>query len=113
MPFHSKRSSHGDQIYERMNELGQSEEPLPADFFDKLSGEHEQLMEIIDSIEHDKRLIFSVNMTNNGAVPNLPADALIELPGAATARGIAALQTLDFPDTLAQLLAGNRSPSRS
>lgn len=96
---------YGDRIYDRMDELGQSTEPLPADFFDKLSGEHEQLMEIIDSIENDRRLIFSVNMPNNGAVPNLPRDAVIEMPGAATARGFAALQTLDFPDALAQLLA--------
>lgn len=96
---------YGDRIYERMDELGQSPGPLPADFFDKLGGEHEQLMDIIDSIENDKRLVFSVNLPNNGAVPNLPYDAVIELPGAATARGFAALQTLDFPDTLAQLLA--------
>jgi alpha-galactosidase len=97
--------AYGDRIYDQMDELGQSLDPLPEDFFDKLSGEHEQLMEIIDSIENDKRHIFSVNMQNRGAVPNLPQDAVIELPGAATARGIAALQILDFPDTFAQLLA--------
>ncbi|GAA3403410.1 alpha-glucosidase/alpha-galactosidase [Paenibacillus hodogayensis] len=97
--------AYGDRIYDRMDELGQSPDPLPDDFFDKLSGEHEQLMEIIDSIENDKRHLFSVNVQNRGAVPNLPRDAVIELPGAATARGIAALQILDYPDTLAQLLA--------
>ncbi|RXZ79348.1 hypothetical protein EBB07_23105 [Paenibacillaceae bacterium] len=97
--------AYGDRIYDRMDELGQSPDPLPADFFEKLSGEHEQLIEIIDSIENDQRRIYSVNMMNNGAVPNLPPDAVIELPGAATARGFSALQILDFPANLAQLLA--------
>lgn len=95
----------GDKIYNRMDEMARTEGPLPADFYDNVVGEHEQLTRMIESIEHDKRTVFSVNMTNNGAVPNLPKDALLELPAAATARGFCPLQMNDFPDTLAQLLA--------
>jgi alpha-galactosidase len=97
--------AYGDQIYDQVFELAQSHEPLPATFFDKFVGEHEQLMEIIDSIETDSRKTFSVNMPNRGAVPNLPAEAVLELPAVATAAGFAPLQMRDFPDVLCQLLA--------
>ncbi|WP_246042488.1 hypothetical protein [Cohnella pontilimi] len=95
----------GDQIYDQVFQLAQSPDPLPASFFDKFAGEHEQLMEIIESIEQDERKTFSVNMPNRGAVPNLPSDAVLELPAVATGSGFAALQMRDFPDVLAQLLA--------
>ena len=62
-------------------------------------------MEIIDSIENDKRRIFSVNMPNNGAVHNLPKDAVLEMPTAATAKGFRPLQTSDFPDVLAGMIS--------
>ncbi len=62
-------------------------------------------MEIISSIETDKRKIYSVNMPNCGAIPNLPKDVIIEMPAAATANGIVPLQLNNFPDVLAQLLA--------
>ncbi|RAP74789.1 hypothetical protein [Paenibacillus montanisoli] len=96
---------YGDNIYADMDKLAHSEGPLPDDFFDKLSGEHEQLMDIIDSIENDKRAVFSVNVTNNGTVPNLPKDAVVEVPASATGFGFAPLQMNDFPSVLAQLLA--------
>ncbi|UVI33312.1 family 4 glycosyl hydrolase [Paenibacillus spongiae] len=95
----------GDSIYERMDRLGQSPDPLPAEFFANEAGEHEQLIDIIDSIEHDGRRVYSANMTNNGSVPNLPGHAVLEMPCVATARGFMPMQTTDFPDTLAQLTA--------
>ncbi len=94
----------GDRIYDRMEQLAYDPGPLPEDFFDRFSGEHEQLMEILHSIQHDERKMYSVNLPNRGAVPNLPWDALLELPAVATARGISPIQVPDFPDTLAGLL---------
>lgn len=55
-------------------------------------------------MEHDERRIFSANLPNYGAVPNLPYDAVLELPAAATARGFSQLHINDFPDSLAALL---------
>jgi alpha-galactosidase len=37
-------------------------------------------------------------------VPNLPDDAILEIPAAATATGMRPLQMLDFPDTLAGII---------
>ena len=71
----------------------------------RMSGEHEQLLSIIDSIEHDRRRIFSVNLPNGGAVPNLPADAVLELPAAACAGGFRKLCCDDFPSACAAVVA--------
>lgn len=95
---------YGDRIYAQMDALSQSPDPLPSDFFDQGIGEHEQLLDMIDSIEKDRRRVFSANMTNDGAVPNLPACAVLEMPCAATARGFMPLHIADFPDALAQML---------
>jgi alpha-galactosidase len=46
-----------------------------------------QLMEILDSIQHDRRRWYSVNLPNSSAVSNLPKDAILELPAAASADG--------------------------
>jgi alpha-galactosidase len=78
--------------------------PLDEWVFERGEGEHEQLLDILRSIENDQRRIFSVNLPNQGAVPNLPADAVLELPAVATAGGLRPLQILDFPDTLAAII---------
>jgi len=51
------------------------------------AGEHMQLMEILDSIQHDRRRWYSVNLPNSSAVSNLPKDAILELPAVASADG--------------------------
>ena len=48
------------------------------------SGEQEQLIAIIRSVLTDSREMFSCNVVNNGAVPGLPDDAALEIPGVAT-----------------------------
>jgi alpha-galactosidase len=53
----------------------------------------------------DSRKVFSVNMPNRGVASNLPYDAVLELPAAATARGFIPVQIRDFPDNLTALLA--------
>ncbi|NJD01288.1 MAG: hypothetical protein FIA99_01520 [Ruminiclostridium sp.] len=95
----------GDRIYENMNRLAQTPGPLPEEFFNNLTGEHEQLMDMINSIEKDERRIFSVNLPNNGAVHNLPAYSVLEMPAAATAKGFKPLQANDFPDALAGIIS--------
>jgi alpha-galactosidase len=63
------------------------------------------LMDIIDSLESDRRAVFSVNLPNRGAVAGLPDEAVLELPAAAAARGFMPLAVRDFPPALAALLA--------
>jgi alpha-galactosidase len=95
----------GEKIHKEAIEVANLNEPLTEDFFNHMHGEHEQLMEIINSIESDSRKVFSVNMPNNGAVSNLPKDAVLEMPAAATSKGFCPLQINDFPDVLAGIIS--------
>ena len=95
----------GDTIYEDADRAAQEEGPLPESFFGGISGEHEQLMEIINSMENDERRIFSANVVNNGAVPNLQKDAVIEIPAIATPYGFFPVMMNNFPDGLAGIVA--------
>jgi alpha-galactosidase len=93
--------AHGDEIYERMAAQAAGEIPLNDAIFRRAAGEHEQLLDILDSIASDKRVTYSANLPNRGAVPALPSDAILELTCAATARGLQPLLVPDFPPTLA------------
>jgi alpha-galactosidase len=94
----------GDAIYEQMRAQAAGKAPLDAGLFQRAAGEHEQLVEIMLCMEQDGRRIFSANLPNRGAVPNLPDDAVLEMPCVATAAGFRAVQALDFPDLLAELM---------
>jgi alpha-galactosidase len=96
--------AHGDRTYDDMRAKALGEKPLDGGIFERAEGEHEQLLAILHAIETDERRIFSANLPNRGAVPNLPADAILELPAVATATGLRPLQILDFPDRLAAII---------
>jgi alpha-galactosidase len=78
----------GDQIYDETLSLAKIDGPIPRERIERTGGEHEQMLEIMDSIDHDRRRWYSVNVPNNGVVSNLPKDAVLEIPGLATADGI-------------------------
>jgi len=80
----------GDRIYEQMREKAFSKGPLQADYFDTIAGEgeHEQCIDIIESIRQDKGQVFSANMPNEAQAPNLPPEAVLEAPVAATGGGM-------------------------
>jgi alpha-galactosidase len=78
----------GDEVFEEMRRDAESKEPLPANYFDKMSGEHEQVLEIVESIRQDSGVLYSANLPNVGQVPNLPADAIVESPCRATREGL-------------------------
>jgi alpha-galactosidase len=99
-----KRIAWGDDVYLEMSRLARSSEPLPDNFFEQVPGEHEQLLDMMTSLLLDNRETFSVNMPNEGAVENLPDDAVLELPAAATARGFCQLHAGKLPDVLAAML---------
>ena len=94
----------GDKIYADMRAQALGEEPLDEEVFDRAEGEHELLIDILRSMERDDRRVYSVNLPNRGAVPNLPYEAILEMPAAATATGLRPLQIPDFPDPLAAII---------
>ena len=94
---------YGDKIHRDAMNTAASGEPLTDEFFKKFGGEHEQLMEIIWSIEHDESKIFSANVVNNGALPGINNDSVVEIPCAAGAHGITPVQQPQFPSIFAAL----------
>ena len=73
--------------------------------FERISGEHEQVMEIIESIRTDAGRIYSANLPNRGQVPNLPAEAILEGPAAAGSTGLRPVKLGPLPSALAGILA--------
>jgi hypothetical protein len=73
----------GDREFAEMTRLAESPDPLPADFFAKMGGEHEQVVEIIESIRLDRGNVYSANLPNRGQIPNLPHEAIVECPAVA------------------------------
>jgi alpha-galactosidase len=100
--------AHGDRIYQEMAEVAESDGPLPPDYLQRGAGEHEQALDIIDSIRTNAGRTYSVNVPNSrGQAPNLPPEAVIECPGIADASGIRAAAPVDppLPAALAGMLA--------
>lgn len=95
----------GDKIFDEMAERATSPSPLPADFMKRESGEHEQVLDIIDSIRTNAGRVYSVNLPNTGQVSNLPLESVIECPGIADATGIHALPQQPLSAGLAGTLA--------
>lgn len=94
-----------DAYYERMRGLSDGTIPVDESVFERTSEEHSQLVEMITSIERDERRFYTANLPNHGTVPNLPAEAVLEVTAVATARGFRAVAQPDFPDALAGALS--------
>lgn len=94
----------GDSIYAEMTKLSKAETSLNSGRFLKSSGEHSQTLEIITSIYKDQRKVFSANLPNNGAIPNLPSHAVLEMPVVASGKGFLPLRIDYFPDSLAAII---------
>ncbi|SHF54866.1 alpha-galactosidase [Jatrophihabitans endophyticus] len=94
----------GENRYQSMVAQADGTQPLDESIFDRSSGEQEQLIGIIRSVLTDSRDMFSCNVLNRGAVPGLPDDAALELPGVATARGIRPIAVPDLSTPLTAIL---------
>ncbi|MFZ4656383.1 MAG: hypothetical protein ACOYNY_05205 [Caldilineaceae bacterium] len=90
----------GDSRYAGMHAQAIGEAPLDESLFARAEGEHEQLIDILASLWEDRQRIFSVNLPNQGVVPGLPAEAILELPAAATGRGFLPLHAPVLPPAL-------------
>jgi len=94
----------GDRIYGEMREDALSNKPLAEDYFGRTVGEHEQVVEIIDSIRRDNGKIYSANVPNSGQVPNLQPEAVIECPVRATSGGLVPVPRDPLPAPVAGLM---------
>lgn len=97
----------GDMIYAEMAQLGSSKEPFDEEIFSKFTGEQIQFLDIVNSMEKDERKVFSANLPNNGAIPNLPPYAVLEMPAIASSIGLCPFRMESFSEILA-LIINNR-----
>lgn len=94
----------GEATYKAMLDQGETEGEVEADLFKRADGEHEQLVEIIKSLLLDERKVFSVNIPNEGAVAGIPDDAVLEIPGVATARGFSSMHVNGFEGPIKDII---------
>lgn len=94
----------GEATYKAMLDQGETEGEVEADLFKRADGEHEQLVEIIRSLLLDERKVFSVNIPNEGAVAGIPDDAVLEIPGVATARGFSSMHVNGFEGPIKDII---------
>jgi alpha-galactosidase len=95
----------GDRIYAEMEQDAFAAGPLGADYFERCGGEHEQVIEIIQSIRANRHKIYAANLPNTGQVSNLPLGAVIEAPAVTDARGLHPLQLPPLSTAVAGTLA--------
>ncbi len=79
----------------------------PVRLADLPMGDEDQGIEVIDIIEAvigNRHEIYTVNTVNAGAIPNLPADAVVEVSAVVDAYGVRPLHTGPLPENLAALL---------
>ena len=65
-----------------------------------------EVIEIIEAIEGHRNEIHVVNAVNGGAIPNLPADAIVEVNASINAYGIRPIAAGPLPEPLAAHLRG-------
>ena len=95
----------GDLGFAEMRKHAFAPGPLPANYFDQFSGEHEQVLDLISSIRYDNDNFYSANLPNHGQVPNLPAEAIVESPVIASAAGLRPIMQPPLAPGLAGTLA--------
>jgi alpha-galactosidase len=95
----------GDRGYEEMKADAFSPDPLDAEYFEHIGGEHEQVIDIIQSIRADKGKVYSANLPNEGQVANLPYGAIVEAPAVANSAGMHPLMQPPLPPGIAGALA--------
>ncbi len=95
----------GQSIFEEMQAIALSSDPLPDDFLTQSSGEHEQACDIVESIRTNAGGEYNANLPNLGQIPNLPQGAVVECPVIADATGIHPRQTKPLPAAIVGTLA--------
>ncbi|MDF5756987.1 hypothetical protein [Spongiactinospora sp. TRM90649] len=59
---------------------------------------------VIEGLSGDERIIHAVNVVNGGAIPNLPADSVVEVPAVVGPDGVRPREMRPLPEALAAVL---------
>ena len=95
--WHEKRQ----EIYKKFQRIIQREQ-TPEEFLTKRSGE--LAFDIIAGIETDTRCqLPAVNVMNKGTIPNLPDDAIVEVPATVDANGVHPTELPPLPEVISAM----------
>jgi alpha-galactosidase len=95
----------GDRIFDQMRSLALTPEPLPESYLAKLSGEQEQVVDILRAVRENQHKFIFANLPNVGQVPNLPLGAVVETPALVDANGVHPIVQAPLPPAAAGILA--------
>jgi len=87
----------GHSRFEETRAHALSPDPLPDEYFAEASGEHEQVWDILEGIRTNSGKQFNANLPNQGQIPNLPSDVIVECPVIADATGLRPVITDPLP----------------
>lgn len=97
-----------DERWDRIAAQADGRAPLDRALFDE-AREGERVVSIMEAIVTDRPLLeLAVNVRNDGLIPNLPRDAVVEVPGLIDGRGVHGISVGPLPDGIANML-GARS----
>ncbi len=96
---HLARPFFVSQLEERIKEYQRWVDDRQADLTKLVGTEktHEQQVPIIDGLTNNHQGYFQVNVPNNGALPGIPDDVVVEMPAIVDQRGIQPLRVGSLP----------------
>jgi alpha-galactosidase len=94
-----------DERWDRIADQAEGRAELDRALFDE-AREGERVVSIMQAIVTDRPLLeLAVNVRNDGLIPNLPAEAVVEVPGMADGRGVHGIAVGALPEGIAGILA--------
>jgi len=94
-----------DERWDRIVDQAEGRAELDRALFDE-AREGERVVSIMQAIVTDQPLLeLAVNVRNDGLIPNLPAQAVVEVPGMVNARGVHGIAVGALPEGIAGILA--------
>jgi len=93
-----------DARWDRIADQAEGRAELDRRLFDE-AREGERVVSIMEAIVTDRPLVeLAVNVRNDGLIPNLPAEAVVEVPGLIDGRGVHGIPVGALPDGIASIL---------
>ncbi len=94
-----------DERWDRIADQAEGRAELDRALFDE-AREGERVVSIMEAIVMDRPLLeLAVNVRNDGLIPNLRAEAVVEVPGLADGRGVHGIAVGALPEGIAGILA--------
>lgn len=99
-----QRLADGARIFEQMQAVANSPEPVSAEFINAAGGEHELALSFLAARRGGKPQTFTLSVPNNGHLPGMPRGSIVEAPCLVSAAGVKPIMQAPVPDTINAML---------